>query len=123
MFVLTATHLFWWPATALAPDPETAGKFREHQFKLQFEALGLDEAQAMDEAFHALNSEKDRQKHQHDLLYRVVKGWSEVVDVEKAPVPFSAGALEQAIQLAWFRTAAYRAYAEAMSGEKARLGN
>lgn len=120
-FKLADRYVFWWDVAAKIPDDRRSGRHVTHPFRLQFEALSQDEARAIDAEFSSLSAE-ERAARQHDLLYRVVLDWADVVDDEGEPVPFSRDALTRALKFPWFRLAAYDGYAAAMSGG-ARVGN
>lgn len=122
-FVLIEEHLFWWPVTVSLPDPDRPGAVMEQAFEVQFLALPRDEAIAMDSAYAALKTHEEREAHEHDLLRRVVRDWKDVVDEKKAAVAYSEAMLDKALQFAWVRTGFYRAYAQAMSGEAAKVKN
>lgn len=122
-FTLAQTVRYWWPVTVRLPDPETPGKILEQQLQVLFEPKGRDEAIAAQEAYAQLDSAKERSAHEHRELADVVKGWDDVVDEEKAPIPFSEEALSRALQFSWFRAGVYEAYAQSLNGEEARLGN
>lgn len=116
-FVLTHKHRYWWPVTIAVPsaERERAGEMVEMTFKMQFEALPRDEAKAL----------QDRmvEGEQHADLMHVVKDWDEVVDEAGQPIPFSAEALQQLLQVSWGRLGVYRAWTASLVGEAARRGN
>lgn len=118
MFVLSTVYRFSWPATALVPDVSQPGQVVKQRFQLSFEALPRDEWLAVSQAAALDGSDAN-----FSVLLRVIKGWDQVISDDNEPVPFSEGALRQAMQFSWFRTAAFTSYAEALSGEAARLGN
>ncbi|HQS08718.1 MAG: hypothetical protein B7Y12_02185 [Rhizobiales bacterium 24-66-13] len=122
MFVLASKHLFWWPVVAMVPSPVAPGTFDRQEFRVHMEALPEDELKAIDAAFADYATAKERADHQHDLLYRVVHDWEDVVSEDKAPVAFDAATMRGAMQMTWFRNALYAAYHDALSGG-ARLGN
>jgi hypothetical protein len=124
-FVLTTKHFYWWPVTVAVPHPDQkrAGEMLEMTFKLQFESLPRDEAKALYEQARALPAAEAEAQSHADLL-RVVKDWDEdVVDDAGRPVPFSAEALQQLLQISWYRLGVYRAWAASQVGEAARRGN
>ncbi len=124
MFILTNTHLFSWPATASLPDPDNPGAILKQSFTLKFEALPLDEVEALEQEAIAGTSLDYQRVVQLKILRRAVKGWGDdVVDDHMQPVPFSEETFHQALQLAWFRLAAINAFFEGMRGDQARLGN
>lgn len=123
-FVLTKKHLYWWPVTVAvpSPDPERAGEMVEMSFKMRFEALPRDEARAMQERIRALPANEAETETHADLM-RVAKGWDDVVDEDGVPVPFSADALSELLQISWYRLGVYRAWAASLVGEAPRRGN
>lgn len=122
-FVLTTEHTYFWPVTVSLPDPAKSGELIEQKFDIQFRAMPRDESDAFDAELAALPPEAARQR-KHDLLKEIVLGWGDgVVDKKGHQVPFSAEALHQAMQMSWFLVAVYRAYAQSLSGDQARLGN
>lgn len=123
MFVLAERYRFPWPVIVLSPDPANAGVTIEQTFEAIFEPLPEDEARALNEEFLALETLEERVAHQHDLLLRVVKGWNDVITADGMPVPFAPETLQSALQYPWVSRGFYAAYSEAMSGDKARLGN
>lgn len=124
-FVLTKKHLYWWPVTVAVPHPDQAraGEMLEMTFRMQFEALPRDEVLTpQEQAAVAAGGELVRPTD-YDLL-RVVRGWDDdVVDDDGRPVPFSVEALQQLLQISWYRLAVYRAWAASLVGEAARRGN
>lgn len=122
-FTLAKNMRYWWPVAVRMPDPHTPGKIAEQQLKVLFEPKGRDEAIASQETLAALNTAKERADHEQSELKDVVKGWDDVVDDEGTPVPFSDEAITAALQMSWFRTGVYSAYADSLSGQEARLGN
>lgn len=121
-FVLAETYRYFWPVIVNVPDPAEAGKTLEQTFDVEFEALSLDEATAMDAEYAALETARDRAAHQHDFLKRAVKGWRGVQAPGGSDVPFTEKNFALALQHAWFRQGVYRAYSQSVSGE-ARTGN
>lgn len=118
MFVLADTYRFSWPATAMVPNLSEPGKVTQQKFRISFEAMPRDEWLEINRTAAAEGSDAN-----YAVLLEVIKGWDQVVSDENEPVPFSEATLRKAMQFSWFRTAAFTAYAEAMSGEEARLGN
>ncbi|WP_349295235.1 hypothetical protein ABEB22_18305 (plasmid) [Thioclava sp. 'Guangxiensis'] len=122
-FTLAKTVRYWWPVTVRMPDPQNPGKIAEQQLKVLFEPKGRDAAIASQEALSKLDTPKERADHEHSELKAVVKGWDDVLDEEGTSVPFSEEMLGAALQMSWFRTGVYSAYADSLSGQEARLGN
>ncbi|TFF20542.1 hypothetical protein E3C22_16675 [Jiella endophytica] len=121
-FVLAETYRYPWPVTVHVPDPAKAGATIEQTFEALFEAVSLDEAEAMNADYLALKTDAERSAHQHDFLKRALKGWSGVQGPGGAEVPFTDETFATALQHAWFRQGVYRAYSQSLSGE-ARTGN
>lgn len=122
-FTLAKKVRYWWPVTVRMPDPETPGKIVEQQLKVLFEPKSRDEALAAQDDYAQLDTARARAEHEHTELKDVVKGWDDVVDDDKSPVPFTEETISAALQLSWFRTGVYAAYAESLNGQEARLGN
>lgn len=123
--VLTKKHLYWWPVTVSVPHPDQghAGEMIEMTFRMRFEALPRDEARALYEQARALPAGEAEAQSHADLM-RVVRGWDEdVVDDDGKPVPFTAEALQQLLQISWYRIGVYRAWAASQVGEAAKRGN
>lgn len=124
-FVLTKKHLYWWPVTVAVPHPDQAraGEMLEMTFRMQFEALPRDEAKAIYEQAKSLPAGEAEAQSHADLM-RVVQGWDDdVIDDDGRPIPFSPEALQQLLQISWYRLAVYRAWAASQVGEAARRGN
>ena len=115
MFVMKKVHADWWPCTAKVPNDE--GKFEEETFSLLFETIEEEEATRIQEEVSAAERVGDKSKT-HAVLRRAVKGWKEVVGVDKKPVEFSEEAFAQALSFPWFATAAYLGWTEAQSGRE-----
>lgn len=122
-FALVDSYRYWWPVTVNVPDTANPGKFLHQNLKIEFEAEPRDEAIARIEKIDALPVD-ERADHEFDELRRLVTNWDEVTLADGiTPLPFTAEAFEKAIQFSWFRIGVYRAYADSISGDKARLGN
>lgn len=124
-FRLTNKHLYWWPVTVSVPHPDKdkAGEMLEMKFRVQFAALPREEANAIAERIRSLPVEEAEQE-QFAELKRVVKDWDEdVIDDDDAPIPFSADAFNQLLEISWYRLAIYRAFAESMIAQGGRRGN
>jgi len=121
-FQLTDTYRYWWPVTVEMPDPEKPGKAVKQSFTVQFEALGQDEGEAMNQRIAALPEDEQKQ-HKHEAILRVCKDWRDVTDADGKPVPFSDEVLRQMLQYSWIRLAIYQAYADSLVPGAARKGN
>jgi len=122
-FVATRKHLFWWPVTVRTPDPDNPGTFISEEFEMQFEALSKTEGEALDDAYAALETDKEKRAHEHDVARRVAVGWRGVEEGDGKALAFSAEGLEQMLEYSWYRAGIYTAYAEAMGGQEARRKN
>ncbi len=123
MFTLATSRLFTWPVTVRLPDPVNPGAFAEHGFIATFEAIGLDEAEAIEQAAAGDGGPLALARGQAAVIMRVLKGWADVVDADGRDIPFTPAALAGACGEAWFRTAVIAAYAQAISGQEARRKN
>ena len=121
-FSASAKRTFWWPVTVQSPDPDNPGKQKSETFKMLFEAILQDEALALDEEASKAVTEKARVDNERRRLIRVCLDWDDVFD-EAGKVVLFDEVFDVFIQFPWNRLAIYRAYAEATSGESARLGN
>lgn len=122
-FKLSKTHRYWWPVTVRLPDPDHAGQIIEQDLRLWLEPLTRDEALAAQDRIVAAASTREAVACEIEDTLRVVRGWEGVVDDDNEPVPFSEGALRQALQHSWFRNSVAEAIAASQRGEAARLGN
>jgi hypothetical protein len=121
-FVLAPSMTYWWPVVVRIPDPEKAGSIIEQKLKVQFEPEEQDAALEQAEIYAGLASPKERAAHERRQLVNVVRGWDDVIDGDKKPVPFTEENFRAALQKKWFRDGLYRGYSESLNGE-ARLGN
>lgn len=150
MFKLVKNLAAWWPVSVLEPDPDQPGKLLEHSFEAQFiirgkeemkghnerrqeltkqlmEAIGRAGTATADEA-DAINAEikqlTDRiEAHDRSMFHLMVANWRGVIGEDDQPIPFSAAALDGALDHDRIRVGLNRAYEEAISNDKARLGN
>lgn len=116
-FVLTTTHLYWWPVKVSIPHPDAdkAGETLEMEFKMQFASLPRDEADRLSETLKT---------DPYADIKRVARNWDEnVVDGKGKAIPFSAEALDELLRISWYRFAVYRAWGASLIDDKARLGN
>lgn len=137
MFKVVPNLTFWWPVKVLEPDPDKPGKLAEATFEAEFKLLDRAEAKAsaearrqimarfspdLDEAaLKALADELDA--HDKAAVRRVLVNWREVVDGKGNPIPFEDQSFAALYDMDRVRAAFNRAYAEAISEDKARLGN
>jgi len=121
MFRIASEHYFWWPVTVRRPDEDQPGKMTEETFTARFKALGAERADELDAAATAAGlSIFARVKI---TIKEVLVGWKDIVDDGRAEMPFSAEALNAAVQLPWFRDGVTKAYGEAVTGQEPRQGN
>lgn len=136
MFVFSENLSFWWPVKPIEPDPEHAGKLIEREFEVLFELPTPEEGEADRKARAALLEallkpelgDEEYQKAQADLrafddelALRRIKDWRKISDQGGNPLPFSMFA--KVFAYAHIKSAIDRAYVEAISEDKARLGN
>ncbi len=136
MFVFSQNLTFWWPVKPIEPDPDQPGKLIEREFEAQFELPTPDEAEAdrknraklLEALLKQDISDDEYQKAQDDLrtfddalALRRIKNWRNIVDQHGEPLPFSL--FPKIFAYAHVKAAIDRAYGEAISEDKARLGN
>ena len=122
-YVLSTTNRYWWPVIVRLPDPDQPGKMMEQALKILFEPKDQDEALAEQERISAIREPRKQAQAERESLSDVCKGWDDIVNDDKTPIPFTHENLMLALQKAWFRAAVYRAYADSLTGQEARLGN
>lgn len=122
-FKLIDQYLYWWPVKVSIPDPNRPGKFLSQSFEMQFEALSKSEAEKLDALAASIETVEERQEHDNAVIAQRCKNWRGVVDEDNQEVAFSDDAFAQAMEFGWFRVGVLEAYAESISGEKARRGN
>lgn len=122
-FVLSKSHLYWWPVTVRIPDPENPGKIVEQVLRVQFEPRSRDQLLEAQEAAAKLTNLRDIIAHEISEARAVVRNWDEVIGEDGQLVPFTHENLELALQQPWFRKGVQVALAESMNGEEARRGN
>ncbi len=148
MFKLVKNLAVWWPVTVLEPDPENPGTLLERAFEAKFVIRGKDEMKphndkrsdlakrlmqaiktagtaddidAAGEAIEALQAEIEA--HDRQMYHLMVSNWRGIIGDDDQPIDFSAEALDMAISLDRVRDGLNRAYQDAVSNDKARLGN
>lgn len=122
-FTLAASSRYWWPVTVLVPDPDAPGKFVSQQLKLLFETKPQDALLEEQRAIAEIADLKAQAVAERNALADLCKGWDDVLDEVGQPVPFTQEGLNMALQQAWFRAGAWRAFYESQNGQTARLGN
>lgn len=136
MFVLRKNLTCRWPVKVIEPHPENPGETQESEFTVDFLLLGRDQReendrqrsaliQALQDATEpsAIEAAKDALKAYGDDRYaEVIKGWSGIED-ENGPVSFSPENLKLVLGNDYVRRALDAAYYDAITLDKARLGN
>lgn len=145
MFKLVKNLAVWWPVSVLEPDSDNAGQLKESQFEVELVIRGKDELKAYDDARLALVNQLPNaddyladaktastkasdiaaqiDAHDRKIFQMTFTNWRNVVDENDQPIAFSAEALDQALNYERVRAGLNRAYADAISQDKARLGN
>jgi hypothetical protein len=148
MFKLVRNLAAWWPVTVIEPDPVNAGQLVERAFEAEFLILGKSELKAHnDHRSHLVRqlvdeitvlrdaSNKESQEvlvrsieakieaHDREMFHRLVTNWRDVTDENDKPIAFSAEALDMALDQERIAAGLKQAYEEAISNDKARLGN
>jgi hypothetical protein len=138
MFKVSRELTFPWPVKVIEPDPDKAGALIEREFTVFFALLHPDEAKASAEARTAILKQMtpetgleelkaiQEQLRLHDLgaTRAVIRGWgNDIVGDDDQPLPFTPANLEDLLKYPRVQTAMGTAYKEAISEDKARLGN
>jgi hypothetical protein len=145
MFKLVKNLAVWWPVSVLEPDNDNPGTLKEFTFEAEFVIRGKDELKSYNDARDALlqqlpgaddyaadykaaaqkASEIGTQIEAHDqsMFHLMVTDWRGVIGADDQALPFSADNLDMALGLDRVRLGLNRAYDEAVSNDKARLGN
>ncbi|SCB18518.1 hypothetical protein [Rhizobium lusitanum] len=145
MFKLIENLTAWWPVKVLEPDNDNPGSLKEETFEVEFVIRSREETKAhdkqrtellkqlpvaddyrKDQAGATAKAEKIGAKveaHDRKMDHLVIKNWRGVFDAKENPVPFSAAALDMALNHERIRVGINRAYDEAVSNDKARVGN
>ena len=137
MFKVVPNLTFWWPVKVLEPDPDKPGKLIEQAFEAEFKLLERSEAKASAEARRQIMARvspdldeetlkaiaDELEAHDKAAVRRVLVDWREVVDGKGNPIPFDDQTFAALYNMDRVRAAFNRAYAEAISEDKARLGN
>jgi hypothetical protein len=124
-FVLTSNYQYWWPIKVRVPheDARKAGQFREFQFMAQFQAMPIDEANALQAEIEALDPEAQGAR-QHDALKQVLIGWNDdVVGDDNEPIPFTPDNVQLVLSNIWALQALYLGWGASLTGGAARKGN
>lgn len=136
MFLFSENLTFWWPVKPIEPDPDQPGKFIEREFEVLFELPTPDEAEAdrkarleLIEALTKPNlgdddfkiAQNNLQASDDAMALRRIKDWRNIADKDGVALPFALFA--KVFAYPHIKTAIERAYVEAISEDKARLGN
>lgn len=136
MFVFSENLTFWWPVKPIEPDPDHPGKLIEREFEVLFELPTPDEANAdrkaraelLEKVTNLDLTDEDYQAAQQNLrafddalALRRIKDWRKIANKDGVALPFSSFPKVYAFQ--HIKSAIDRAYGEAISEDKARLGN
>ncbi len=145
MFKVVKNLAAWWPVAVLEPDDQNPGVLVERQFQAQFVIRSREEAKALQEQrnaltrqlpgsaefladYHAATAKAEEinaaiEAHDRKVFHLNITNWRDVVDYDETPLPFSSEALDMALNLDRVRVGLVNAYDEAVSNDKARLGN
>lgn len=137
MFKLVPNLTCWWPVKVSEPDPNKPGKFIEHTFEAELQILDRDESQKADEQRRAMlkqaaddpsdenlaKVEKLLEAHDQMAFRRVLRNWRGLIDENDQPIPFTDETFVAVMKHDRVRRALNVAYQEAITGDKARLGN
>lgn len=136
-FKLSSELTFKWPVKVLEPDQGTPGKLIEREFTAHFAIIDPEQSKETDKQrvtlFEQIKPDmpvKDLRDVQalidaHDFaaLSQVIRGWHGIVDDDEKPIPFNSDNLRMVYAHDRVKNALRRAYQEAISEDKARLGN
>ncbi|MGO8079905.1 hypothetical protein [Rhizobium leguminosarum] len=137
MFKLVHNLTVWWPVNVIEPDPDKPGSYVEHTFDVELEILDRDYATNRDKMRGELLKSAEKNPSEENLKHvqaeleefdtasftRVIKNWRGVVDEKEKVIPFTNETFAAALKLERIRIGLNRAYQEAISQDKARLGN
>jgi hypothetical protein len=145
MFKIVSNLTAWWPVTVLEPDNENPGTLKEETFEVEFIIRGRnelkvnqDERKALvkqlpsgddflsDHAAATAKGEKIGAKieaHDRKMDHLSIKNWRGILDEQGNPLPFTAAALDMALNHDRIRVALNKGFEEAVSNDKARVGN
>ncbi|MGO7015921.1 hypothetical protein [Rhizobium leguminosarum] len=137
MFKLVHNLTAWWPVNVIEPDPDKPGSYVEHTFDVELEILDRDYATNRDKMRGELLKSAEKDPSEENLKHvqaeleefdtasftRVIKNWRGVVDEKEKVIPFTNETFAAALKLERIRIGLNRAYQEAISQDKARLGN
>lgn len=123
-FTITTEHTYWWPVKVWMPDAENPGQFSAFEFKGRFRALGRTEGKKLLANLSAADNEGTLDGAEVATIRKVLTGWDEdVIGDDKVPVPFGPAALDEALELPWFRRGVLVAYRASLQDGGPAAGN
>ncbi|MCJ2874787.1 hypothetical protein JUM41_11125 [Rhizobium pusense] len=136
-FKLSSELTFKWPVKVLEPDQGTPGKLIEREFTAHFAIIDPEQSKETDKQrvalFEQIKPDMDVKDlwdvqalidaHDFNALSQVMRGWHGIVDDGDEPIPFNSDNLKMVYAHDRVKNALRRAYQEAISEDKARLGN
>ena len=136
-FKLSSELTFKWPVKVLEPDQGTPGKLIERVFMGHFAIIPPEQAKETDAKRRALLKQVTEkttpeeiedvqallEAHDFAALNDVLRGWHDLLGEDDKPIPFNIETLRMVYAHQRVRNAFARAYQEAISEDKARLGN
>ena len=145
MFKIVPQLAVWWPVTVLEPDNDNPGTLKEQTFEAEFLIRGREEAKALQDERNAFSVQlpgpddyakdfaaasakaaeinKTIEAHDRKVFHLSITNWRGVTDANDNPMSFTADALDMALNLDRVRLGIAKAYEDAVSNDKARLGN
>lgn len=110
------------PVTVHTPDPAAPGAARTETFTMVFKPLSKPAIEAFEAASKAAQTGAAARDAEIDALAAAAVRWGDdVVDADRAPVPFDADAFRRFAFHPWNRKALWQAYFTGM--ERERAGN
>ncbi|MCI9864879.1 hypothetical protein RHIZ_02850 [Rhizobium skierniewicense] len=136
-FKLSSELTFKWPIKVIEPDQGTPGKLIERTFMGHFvipDPALVKESDAKRRAIlEKITPDTDLpelknltallEAHDFSALNDVLRGWHDLIDDNDAAIPFNSENLKRVYAHPRVKSAFTRAYQEAISEDKARLGN
>lgn len=137
MFKFSEKLNFKWPVKVIEPHPDIPGELIEHEFIALFEVMPPEESDAMTAARRKIEKkvtpdmteaqldkvQKELDEHDLKTLKRVLRGWEGLIDANDDPMPFTEKTFRALYPHRRIRNALTRSYIEALSEDRARLGN
>lgn len=136
-FKLSSELTFKWPVKVMEPDQGTPGKLIEREFTAHFAIIDPELSKETDSKRAALFDQIKPDMTPQDLrgvqalidahdfyaLEQVLRGWHGIVDDDDKAIPFNSDTFKMVYAHHRVKNALLRAYQEAISEDKARLGN